>query len=53
MRKLVSLTSSSTLDGVAVFDAAVVGTIIKNRDEEVEADFSADLAAKMRCFSAA
>jgi len=52
MRKLVSHLLL-TLDGVAVFDAAVVGTIIKLRDEEVEADFSAHLAAKMRCFSAA
>ena len=45
MRKLVSHVLL-TLDGVAVFNAEVVGTIIKLRDEEVEADFSAHLATE-------
>mgnify|MGYP001577844584 CR=1 FL=1 len=45
MRKLVSHILL-TLDGVAVFNAAVVGAIVKLRDEEVEADFSAHLAAE-------
>ena len=45
MRKLVS-DLLLTLDGVTVFNAAVLGTIIKLRHEEVEADFSAHLAAE-------
>ena len=45
MRKLVSHLLL-TLDGVVVFNAAMVGPIMKLRNEEVEADFSAHLAAE-------